>query len=229
MKHCIINTSDKDVLKKLNESGYVCNSVIQSDCVSPPICAHSDVLYRKVYCNTVFVSACQRANMGLLESFGYNCIFIDKIKPGYRTESYLNFIINDKYVIRNKNTALALEEKFIGNRKIIDVKQGYTSCSILCVTDDAYITDDENIYESLIRNNIDCLKISKGDIELPGYNYGFIGGASVKLNQQEILFFGDIANKKEKESIISFLKKYNMNAIFIENKKLTDLGSALIL
>ena len=226
MKQCIVNTIDKDIINKLNNLGYVCNAVILSERVSPPINAHSDVLYRKVDSNTIIASSCQRANLPLLEKAGYNVIFIDKIKPGYKTESYLNFIINEKYIIRNENIALHTD---IGNRKIINVKQGYTSCSTLCVTDDAYITDDENICNTLINNNIDCLKIFKGEIELPGYNYGFIGGASVKLNEKEILFFGDFKNQIDKNNVINFLNKYKVNAIFIENKKLTDIGSALIL
>ena len=165
--------------------------------------------------------------MSLLKENRYNVIFIDKIQPGYKTESFLNFIINDKYIIRNEKTALKLEDT--GNRKLINVRQGYTSCSTLCVTDDAYITDDDNIYNTLISNKIDCLLISKGNIDLPGYDYGFIGGASVKLNETEILFFGDFENKTEKNNVIKFLEKYNIKALFIENKKLTDIGSALIL
>ena len=226
MKQCIVNTIDKDIINKLNDLGYVCNAVIPSERVSPPINAHSDVLYRKVDSNTIIASSCQRANLPLLEKAGYNVIFIDMIKPGYKTESYLNFIINEKYIIRNENIALHTD---IGNRKIINVKQGYTSCSTICVTDDAYITDDENIYNTLINNNIDCLKISKGEIELPGYDYGVIGGASVKLNEKERLFFGDFKNQIDKNNVIKFLNKYKVNAIFIENKKLTDIGSALIL
>ena len=83
--------------------------------------------------------------------------------------------------------------------------------------------------EALKNNEIDCLLIPKGEIVLDGYNYGFIGGASVKLNNKEILFFGDFADNNTKQMIINFLLKYNMNALFIENKKLTDIGSAIIL
>ena len=71
--------------------------------------------------------------------------------------------------------------------------------------------------------------IPKGDILLKGYDYGFIGGASVKLNEKEILFFGDFTDKNIKLSVQKFLNKYNVTALFIENKKLTDIGSAIIL
>lgn len=229
MKRCIVNKSDKDIVMALERLGYVCHDVIASNLVSPPICRHSDVLYRKLNCNTIFVSNCQKENKAVLEAFGYNPIFTDKLQPGYKTECLLNFIINDKFIICNPQTAIMLDEQFIADRKIIKVKQGYTSCSTISVTDTAYITDDESISKSLIANNLDCLLIEKGSIELAGYNYGFIGGASVRLNEKEILFFGDLENRKDKDKVINFLKKYNMTALFIKNKKLTDIGSALIL
>ena len=52
---------------------------------------------------------------------------------------------------------------------------------------------------------------------------------SIDPNDEEILFFGDIKNKNDKDAVIKFLEKYNMRALFIENKELTDIGSALIL
>lgn len=225
MKQCIIDTTDKEVVNKLNSLGYKCYSVIPSNNVSKPICRHSDTLYLKIDKNTFIISECQIKNKSLLENEGYKVIIYDKLKPGYKTESFLNFIINDKYVIRNTKTSLILNNKYLTE---IKVKQGYTRCSTICINSGAYITDDDNIYERLEKNNLDCIKLSKGDILLDGYEYGFIGGSCVLLNENEILFFGDISNKKDKNLVVEFLSKYNINAIFIEGKKLVDLGSAII-
>ena len=229
MNRCIINTEDKEITEFLTELGYECIPVIPSDRVSEPISAHSDVLYRKLNNDTIMGSSCQNGNLQLLKSLGYTVIECDKLSPGYTTESYLNFIINDNHVIRNNKTAINLEDIYTRDKKIIDVKQGYTSCSTIQVTENAYITDDENIHNTLISNGLDCLKIKKGDIELTGYNYGFIGGASVKLNEDSILFFGNINDTTDKNNVIEFLNKYNIEAVFIEGKKLKDIGSALIL
>lgn len=225
MKQCIINYDDIEIINKLNELGYNCHRVIPSNRVSPPICAHSDVLYQKTTDNEIIISGCQRANKAVLENAGYKVKICDELKPGYKTESLLNFIINNNTMIYNPQTALYIQ----GNHQKIQVKQGYTKCSTICVAENAYITDDENIYDALIKRGKDCLKIKKGDIELKGYNYGFIGGASVNLNSHEILFFGDITDTEDKSALILFLKKYNVKAIFIANKKLNDIGSALIL
>ena len=229
MKYCIIDDSDKDIVEKMQSLGFQCIGVIPSDCVSPPICCHTDVLYKKLESDAIIVSACQNGNFQLLERLGYKITVNDKLKPGYKTECYLNYIFNNKYLIYNPKTAAKPPEEFLENINEITVKQGYTGCSTITVTEQAYITDDEGIYRTLKANNLDCLLIPKGDILLKGYDYGFIGGASVKLNEKEILFFGDFTDKNIKLSVQKFLNKYNVTALFIKNKKLTDIGSAIIL
>jgi len=225
MKKCIISFADSEIIEKMGQLGYECIPVIDSDRVSGPISTHSDVLYLKVNSSEIFVSSCQKANFPLLEREGYIVKELNNLQPGYKTESYLNFIITKKNIICNPQTALNINT----DKAIIKVKQGYTRCSAICINDNAFITDDENIYSTLKNKDIDCLKIGKGDVKLLGYDYGFIGGAAVKLNDKEILFFGDIKNTTDKSNIIEFLKKYKMEAVFIKNKELTDIGSALIL
>ena len=228
MKHCIINTEDRQITDYMTSLGFICVPVVPSPRVSAPICSHADVLYKKINNNTMIISSCQKANLPLLEKLGYNVLIEDGLQPGYKSESLLNYINNDKYVIYNPKTAFPDENLFY-NKTASAVKQGYTRCSTLSVTDTAYITDDKSIYNALIKNNLDCLLIEKGDIQLKGYDYGFIGGASVKLNEKQILFFGDILNKEDKNKVISFIKKYNIEPLFISDKKLTDIGSAIIL
>ena len=225
MKHCIVSFEDREITDKLSSIGYICHNVIQSSRVSRPISDHSDVLYKKVNRHTIMASSCQKANFGLMERLGFTIEEIDDLHPGYRTECRLNFIINDKYIIRNPKTAT----DFPCTQTEIQVNQGYTGCSAICVADDAYITEDDGIYKKLTENGLDCLKIKKGNVRLDGYEYGFIGGASVKLNEKEILFFGEIMDNNDRNNVINFLEKYGMKAIFIENKQLHDIGSALIL
>lgn len=225
MKRCIISFSDKEILAEMLKRGYSCIGVKESGCVSAPISTHSDVLYLKVKDNEILASACQKANFPMLEKAGYTVTAVDNFKPGYKTESYLNYIVCKDKIICNQQTALITDTE----KNIINVKQGYTRCSTIHVNDNAFITDDDNIYNTLISNGADCLKVKKGEVKLSGYDYGFIGGASVKLNEEEILFFGDIKNQKDKTAVVEFLRKYNMKPLFIKNKQLTDIGSALIL
>ena len=99
MKKCIVNFEDEQIINKLQQFGFTCIPVISSSHVSRPINAHSDVLYNKTGNHTIIISACQRANSGLLEESGYKVSTVYELKPGYKTECLLNFIINEKYVI----------------------------------------------------------------------------------------------------------------------------------
>ncbi len=222
----IISHKDIDVINVLKAFGYECIDVINSPFVSEEINYHADVLYLKID-NKFYISSCQKENFECILNLGFEIEEIDFLKKGYQTESYLNFIVNDEYVIKNNKTALNIN--FL-NKKEIFVNQGYTRCSLISLNPNAYITEDLSIHKKLIQNNLDCLLIKKGSIKLDGYDYGFIGGASLYLEKEKtLLFFGDIKDSVDKENIIKFLDKYGINPYFIKDKELIDLGSGIII
>ncbi len=108
------------------------------------------------------------------------------------------------------------------------VKQGYTKCSVLPVNEKALITDDVSVFKTL-KNAFDVLLIDKGDIHLSGHEYGFIGGASAKISEDEIYFFGDIRLHRNSDEILAFLDKYSCKAVYQETVQLTDVGGIVSL
>ena len=224
-KNCIINFQEPKIIKKLESLGFNCIPVINSPFLSRPVSRHSDMLYLQTSKNTFLSSVCQEQNKIILENAGYTVNIFCGLKPGYTTESFLNFIINKKYVIQNPKTALQID---IDDKQIVCVKQGYTRCSVLQVSDNSYITDDDGIYKELLNIGADCLKISKGIVKLTGYEYGFIGGASVKLDDHNVLFFGEIEDGVIKKQIQVFLDERGVKAHFVCGMSLTDIGSAIL-
>ncbi len=224
-KNCIVSFKDSEVINLIKGYGYNCIDVITSNKVSDEINYHADLLYLKIN-DEFYISSCQKENYKYISNLNYNINEIDYLKKGYLTESYLNFIVNEEYIIKNNKTALNIN---FNNKTEILVNQGYTRCSTINLNPTAYITEDLNIHKNLTYNNLDCLLINKGQVKLKGYEYGFIGGASLYLEKEKtLLFFGDFENKSDKEKIIEFTKKYNINCDFIKNKKLIDIGSGII-
>lgn len=227
-KYCIVNAANKKLINKLEEYGYLCIPTEKSNYVSEPIDLHADVLYLKSDEKTIYVSECQKNNIELLKRIGYDIITV-KLSPGYKTECKLNMIVTNDIILCNSKTCMDVS-KIKGNRTIIYTNQGYTKCSTVSLDNDSFITEDKSIYESLIFGGKNCLLIEKGYVELKGYNYGFIGGASIYMKEEhKLLFLGNIKKHINYNEIETFCNNINISIDYIDMTSLTDIGGAVIL
>ena len=111
---------------------------------------------------------------------------------------------------------------------VIEVKQGYAGCAVCKVDDGALITADGGIASAASKAGIDVLEISPGGIYLPGYDQGFIGGASASLPDR-IVFFGDVMLHPDGERIADFIGSHGKKCIFFPGIRLTDAGGARLI
>lgn len=111
------------------------------------------------------------------------------------------------------------------NIKTVNVNQGYTRCSTLVLNNNAAVTSDSSIERALKNNGVEVLLISHGNIILDGYDYGFIGGASEKIDENTVVFFGNITSHPDYKKIESFCEKHNVSIKTIcKDFPLTDIG-----
>jgi len=137
----------------------------------------------------------------------------------------LNSLTIDNLFVHNlKFTDTKLLSLLI-NKKIINVKQGYTKCSTCIVNNHAIITSDPSIAKALSLEKIDVLLVPPGDILLPGLNYGFIGGATGLIEDNILAFYGHLDHYLYKKEVLIFLKKHKVEPVFLRNGKLIDRGS----
>jgi len=73
------------------------------------------------------------------------------------------------------------------------------------------------------------LLLPPGDIELPGLNYGFIGGSCGLLDEKYLVFYGNLKNYKYGSEVLAFLDKYNITPIYLSDSNLIDRGSIFFL
>ncbi len=118
-----------------------------------------------------------------------------------------------------------LLQKFAEN--VVDVKQGYAHCSC-CKVGDGVITSDPSLSLALRNNGVDVLTVTPGHITLPGYDCGFIGGASFE-DESNVYFFGNLALHPDCKSITEFCKNHGKNAVSLSSEPLYDCGSAVII
>ena len=100
---------------------------------------------------------------------------------------------------------------------------------LLPVQEKAIITNDKGIYNTLKNESFDVLLLPFGDIELSGFNYGFIGGVGGMISDNSMVFFGSLDNYIFGNEVKNFLYKYDVKPIYLNNTKLIDRGSLMVL
>ncbi|WP_352417919.1 DUF6873 family GME fold protein [Proteiniborus sp.] len=152
-----------------------------------------------------------------------------KLSRNYPENIAYNVARISKYAIHN--TKFTDEKlKFYMKKEgidLINVKQGYTKCSLAIISESAAITSDCSIYKELKKYGIDVLFIKEGFIELPNLNYGFIGGATGMISENELLISGIMNDHPSLHDINDFLKKYKIKPIYLSDKKIIDIGSII--
>ncbi|KPU26663.1 hypothetical protein TR13x_09230 [Caloranaerobacter sp. TR13] len=152
-----------------------------------------------------------------------------KLKRNYPENIAYNVARVSRYAIHNfkytdEKLKYYLEKLGI---EFINVKQGYSKCSTCIVSDNAIITSDPSIYKECNKYSIDTLFINSGYIDLPGLDYGFIGGATGFISDIQLAFTGEYQHHPNFLDINVFLKKYGKKPVILSNKKIIDIGSII--
>lgn len=111
----------------------------------------------------------------------------------------------------------------------IEVKQGYTACSVAMVNANSAITSDSSIADKLRKHGLQVLLIEPGYIMLPGYPYGFIGGCCGKLAPHLMAFTGQLDRHPDGSAIRCFLKNRGVEPLEFMDGALLDIGGILTL
>jgi len=137
-----------------------------------------------------------------------------------------NIACTGKFALHKRNSTDPVILKYFTDNEIdiFETKQGYSKCSTLIVDDASIITSDKSIDAAARFAGIDSLLISQGYIDLPGYNYGFIGGASGRyLNT--IYLTGSLGSHPDREHIEIFIESKKMHLNILTKQKTYDSGS----
>lgn len=228
-KIVVMSTNNKELVNRVEELGV---KVLPSENLNKLLIFeqyHTDLQFLHYNKDTVFVlKECTSLKENLKKYFP-NVIEISKnIDKDYPNNVMLNCVVlNDKLICNSKTIAdEVLQMAIKDNLKIINANQGYTKCSTCIVNENAIITSDKSIYKSC-RNEMDVLLIRQGYIELPGTDYGFIGGSSFKYNRNTLVFTGNIKLHPDYESIKSFAQNYNVELLSLTENTMIDIGSII--
>ena len=161
-KIILSQTARPELVEYIESLGYEVELFGPIGTVQAPLSCHPDMVFCRLGGDTVYTG--DPTMLG----------------PDYPQDIIYNACSTGKYFIHNlKYTAPELLEaaERLDLRKV-NVSQGYAKCSTCVVSEDAIITYDRGIARATRAAGLDVLTIEPGHVELPGYDTGFIGGAS---------------------------------------------------
>jgi len=227
---CIVSKKEKDIIRSLENFGIRCIAMKPTEGFSTSVGSHPDLFFLPVN-NKIFLASNADSNVSyqLIDS-GFDLIYVNDIAEGYPTETKLNIALVGKYAVcRRANVPDIVIECLISSGfTVINQKQGYSRCSICVVDSESIITSDKGIYNATM-DKINTLLIGAGGILLDGFDYGFIGGASVKLSDNVIGFFGRIEDHADYENIRDFCSNRGVEVLSLVDTPLRDIGGAVLL
>ena len=211
-----------------NELSIKAVPVTRNELLDSPVDKHADILANYVGKSTFLVDKNQKELCSFIENNVGKSVVIENIKSPYPDDCLLNFADIGEYIICNRSILTEEIVKYLPDKAIIDVKQGYSKCSVCICSHNTIITDDKSVYNAVLQyNNINSLLIEKGSVRINKYDYGFIGGCCGLIDKNTLLFNGDLSLHSDFDKIKKFLYDNGINYIDIKGKPLTDIGSII--
>ena len=230
MKTICLSENANSILKQyLRTKGYRLIEIRKTDAVYDAVASHGDIYLCKI-CGELVVSPEQLPLIeeGLLHSNAKFTLGASGLGHKYPDNVSYNAAQMGNYLIHNKNhtnpVILQKSEEF--EMELIHVKQGYTKCNLVILDDKAVITSDPGLAAVLRKHDLEILLISPGHVALTGFPYGFLGGASGRVDD-EIIFNGNLSTHPDFEIINDFIRQRGLQATYFDEYPLEDIGSII--
>ncbi len=230
VRHIILGEKYRNLLENALFDNNLCPIWLKNnDFVDKRLSGHCDLMAAHLGNNVLAVSEFLQNSEFINNNELQEIKLITVPEPQHKQYPYdagLNFcIIGDKLIYNPKTAEKSVISKL--GYKRLECRQGYTKCSICVADENAIITSDSKIAQIAELNGIDSLLVDESITALDGFEHGFIGGASFKINRNKIAFTGVIKDKTERHRIESFLSKYDTEAVYLTEYELFDIGSAI--
>lgn len=148
----------------------------------------------------------------------------DEFGSDYPSDAIFNALtVGDKLFCKSDTVSSAVLEYARGaGLTLVHVNQGYPACTVLAFGN-AAITADRGMASALRASGVRVTEISCGNISLPPYEYGFIGGASGVFSDT-VYFLGSIDTHPDGEKIKAAIAAEGFGFVSLSEEKLCDLG-----
>jgi hypothetical protein len=219
-----------DVKENLAGLGLEIIPIPLTDLVAEPVSGHPDIQVF-IHGNNAFMHPDISADfIRSVEQYCNVTVCTTGLDSKYPLDIPYNIACIGNIAIHKKDCTAPEIKKYLSenNINLIHTSQGYSKCSTLIVDNNSLITSDKSIHKSAETMGIDSLLITTGYIDLPGYNYGFIGGASGEFNNT-VFFAGRIDHHPDFDRIKNFIISKEKSIIYLSENRADDIGSILFI
>lgn len=229
--HVIIGAAYKYLLDlPLKKQGITPIYIPDNPYVDPRVAGHADLSVLHLGGNKLYLAPYLK-NSGFsatLEALGFQITYPDIAQSAdYPNDVQLNICIAGDMLITRKGNKIADRISDNYSLRKLECRQGYSRC-VSCVVDErTIISSDAGIYKELSCQDYNVLLITQGNIALPGYDYGFLGGASFKLSKDKLAFTGRLDSHPDKEIITDFILSCGITPVFLTDYPVFDIGTAI--
>ena len=205
--------------------GYALTVLPPFSLLASPVATHPDMLLFPLGECILLHETYYRENKGFFDALPFSFVTTSEpIGKDYPQDILLNALPWHDTVYGHSAISQTIKGAF---PRHIPVKQGYTRCSAAMVGK-GVITQDKTLFCALQANGVRSLLIRPGHIRLDGYDYGFIGGASVALSQNLTAFFGKIESHPDYIAMQAFAKEQNAELLSLSDEMLCDCGGGFL-
>lgn len=215
-------------MTSLKALGYTPVLLPEYELLPVPVSSHPDMLiYRMSSGALLTYTGYYEANRSVFDRLCCE-IFTEDILPDkvYPHDIYLNALrLGDTVYGRcDMLPQIILND----TKKAVNINQGYARCSACVIDQNAIITADRSIAGAAGARGVEVTLIESGNIELEGYGYGFIGGASGLLDGC-VAFIGDPGTHPSGDKITAAVLSRGMDIIILDDCMLCDCGGLILI
>ena len=237
LKYLLIDERMRAVEKQtLKNLGYELIEIKKSTNVYPEISSHVDIFACKIKDKVIVEKSAYKMLKNKLNN-DENILISGETMISYDYPNDIKYnvcIVGNKAIHNFKYTdSKIISELNKSNFEIINVKQGYSNCSIAVIDEKSIILSDRGLYNNLKNSGLDILFLDYiPDIKLFDENgeysqkNGFIGGAISRIGDN-IVVFGDLDKIDYYCNIRKFIESRNLKIIDFEGLDVIDYGGVI--
>ena len=212
--------------KRLSEFGSLIE-VDTKNIVDDYLSGHPDVFFTLINNRLIYSPSLPANIITQLETNGVRLTQGKSfLKNTYPECAAYNAVVTKDLIIHKTDITDIIIKENCSFHKFINVNQGMTRCSLIPITDNAFITSDKGIFRTLKSEGYDTLLVGTEGIILPGKSYGLFGG-TCGVYGKDLFLTGKLKYFGSGRLVSDFCNKHSINIIELYDGPLFDGGSIL--